>query len=88
MYDKLYFKEELIKKGERISDKIKSLFEKRKLLNNEWANDDKLINNINDCYNFENSIKNIFEINENVWKFNSKKFKIKFQPEEEEITEI
>ena len=66
MYAKLYFKEEIIKKGERISNKIRSLFEKGKLLKNEWENDNKLINNINDCVNFENNIKNIIEINENI----------------------
>ena len=88
MYDKLYFKEELIKKGEKIPNKLKAFLEKGTLLNNEWENDKKLINKINDCINIEYSIKNIIEINENIGKCNLKKFKIKFKPEGEEITEI
>ena len=88
MYDKLYFKEEIIKKGEKIPNKIKNYLEKGTILNNEWEKDNKLISNINDCINIENNIKSIVEINENIEKCNKNKFKIKFKHENQEITEL
>ena len=88
IYDNSFFKEELIKKGEKIPKQIKSFLEKGKLLNNEWENNNKLISNINDCINIENNIKSISEINEIIDKCNSKKVNIKFKPENQEITEL
>ena len=76
IYDKSYFKEDIIKKGEKIYNLIKSFLEKGKLLNNEWNDDNKLIERINDCLNIENNIKNIIEINEHIDKCNSKTKKI------------
>ena len=88
MYNNLYFKEDLIKKGEEISKQINSFLEKGKILNNEWENNNKLISNINDCINIENNIKNIIEINGNIDKCNSQKINIKFKPENQENTEL
>ena len=57
----------------KIPNLIKLFLEKGKLLNNEWNDDNKLIERINDCLNIENNIKNIIEINEHIVKCNSKK---------------
>ena len=87
LYDNSYFKEDLIKKGEKMPNLIINLLEKGKLLNDEW-NDNKLIEKINDCLNIENNIKSIVEINENIKKCNSKKLNIKFLPENEDDIEL
>ena len=88
LYDNSYFKEDIIKKGEKMPNKIKTLLEKGNLLNNEWNDDNHLIKKINDCLDIENNIKNIFEINENIEKCNSKKLSIKFLPENEQNIEL
>ena len=88
IYDNSYFKEDMIKKGEKIPYKIKTLLEKGKLLNNEWNDDYQLIKKINDCLDIENNIKNIFEINENIEKCKTKKLNIKFLPENEQNLEL
>jgi hypothetical protein len=53
-FNKLYFKEELIKDSEILPTKIKTFLEKCRNINNEW-NDDKLISLVNDCINIENT---------------------------------
>ena len=78
IYDKTYFKEDIIKHGEKSSFQIKSYLDKGKLLNNGWEDNNKLISNINDCINIENNIKNINEINESLKKCSSEKINIKF----------
>ena len=88
LYDNSYFKEDLIKTGEKIPNQIIYLMEKGKLLNNEWNDNNKLIETINDCITIENNIKKIIEINENIKKCNSKKLIIKFIPENEEAIEL
>jgi len=90
LYDNTFFKEDIIKKGEKLPKQIKIFLEKGKLLDNEWDNNgNKLIERINDCINIENNIKNIIEINTNIEKYNSKKVNVKFLSEEDEkITEL
>jgi len=88
IYDNSYFKEDIIKKGEKIPNQIKTYLEKGKLLNNELNDDNKLIEMINSCINIENEIKNISEINENIDKCNSKNIKIQFLPENEHNIEL
>ena len=88
IYDKYFFKENIIKKGDKMPKQIKILLDKGKILNNEWNDDDKLIERINDCINIENNIKDIIEINKNIENNNSKKFKIKFLPENEKNIEL
>ena len=87
IYEESFFKEDIIKKGEKIPNQIKTLLEKGNLINKEW-DDNVLIERINDCINIENSIKNIFEINENIKNYNSKIFEINFKPEDELTPEI
>ena len=85
--DNTFFKEDIIKKGEKIPNQIKTILEKGKTLGNEWDNN-KLIDKINDCINIENNIKNIIIINENIEKYSTKQFNIKFFPENEQIDEL
>ena len=82
-FDSLYFKEDIIKKCEKLPTEIKMSLEKGKLIQDEWNNDDILNSKINDCINIENHLKRINNINENIEK-NSEFKKIKFFPENNE----
>ena len=89
IYNNIYFKEDIIKKGDKIPNQIKIYLEKGKILEKEWDdNDDKLINIINNCINIENNIHKIIEINESVEKCKSKKINIKFLLEDEQIYDL
>ena len=86
IYDNTFFKEDLIKKSEKIPAQIKDLLEKGKLLDNEWnINNKDIIDRINDCINIENNIKNTIEINDNIEKYNLKKLSITFFIEESQL---
>ena len=86
LYDNSYFKEDLIKTGEKLPKQIKNCLEKGNILNKEWNdNNKKLVERIKDCIDIENNIKNIIEINENIGKHNSKQITIKFLPENNEF---
>ena len=80
-YDNIYFKEDLIKKGELIPEQIKTLLEQgNKLINEQW-DDKQLCETINYCDNIENNVKIITEINKSIEKFYYNKVDIKFLPE-------
>ena len=90
IFDKTFFKEDIIKNGEKLPNQIKLYLEKGKKIIKEWDNNinTKLNSKINDCINIENNIKTITEINESIDKCKSKEVNIHFYPEkEEEITE-
>ena len=77
IYEKEYFKEDIIKKGKKLPQHMKGFLEKGKELAKKWDDKEiKLITKINDCLNIENNIKNIIEINKNIENFKSKKIKI------------
>ena len=84
-YNELYFKEEMIKRSEKLPKKMNSSLEKGKIVNNEWDNDDKLNYIIFNCVNIENNIKEINEINDCIKKYKATNSRIKFFPEEEEF---
>ena len=90
IYENSFFKEELIKKGEKMPNEIKNNLEIGKILNQELDDDnnDKLIKNINDCINIENNIKIIINIKECLEKSNIKYIIILFFPGEEQITKF
>jgi len=90
LYDNTYFKEDIIKKGEKLPKQIKIFLEKGKLLDYEWDNNvNKLIEKINVCLKIENIIKNITEINTNIENYYSQKVNFKFLSEEDkEIEEL
>ena len=83
-FDNLFFKEDIIKEGEKLPNKLKESLEKGKIIINDW-NKDKLNSLINDCLNIENNIKDINIINESIKKCNSNNSKIYFIPQESDI---
>ena len=82
-YEDLSFEEGLIKKSEKLPQKIKLSLEKWNNLNKFWNDNDKLISLINECINIEKNIALINEINEKILKGKANiNLKIKFSPEE------
>ena len=75
IFENLFFKEELIKKTEKMPITIKDQIEKGNIMKKEWENS-KLNSLINDCINIDNSIKNIQIINENIEKYKNSEIKI------------
>ena len=75
-YNKIFCKEDIIKEGEKLPDKIKMSIEKGKAINNEWNDNKKLVQLIYDCINIEDNIKKINLINENIKKCNLNKEEI------------
>ena len=83
-----YCNEDLIKKSEKLPNKIKISLERGKLIDKEW-NNNELNSFINDCITIENNIQDINLINNSIKKFNSNKnIELKFYPNEEGINEI
>ena len=66
-YEDLFFKEDIIKEGDKLPNKINNSLTKGKLINEHW-NENKLNSLINDCLNIERNIENINKINESVKK--------------------
>ena len=83
-FDTLYFKENLIKQGDKLPNEIKQSLEQGKLIGNEKNEIDKLNKFINDCVNIEKNIENIEIIKQNIEECNSKEIKINFIPEKED----
>ena len=88
IYDKIYFKDDIIKKVEKTPNQIKFYLDKGKELNDDWNDNNKLISNINNCINIENNLKSIVEINEAIKMYNSKTINIQFLTEEEEVSKF
>ena len=85
-YEENFLKEDIIKKSEKLPNKIRSSLEKGNLIKNELNNENKLNSIINDCLDIENNIKNINIISEAIKKSNiSMNLKIQFFPKEEKI---
>ena len=88
-FEKIYFKEEMIKESEKLPNKIKISLEKSKNIDKKEENNNKLKFLINDCINVENNIKEINNINENIKKYNNSiNSKIIFHPNEKDINEF
>ena len=88
IYDKIFLKEDIIKKGEKIPNKIKLYLDKGKDLNKDWNDNNKLISNINSCIDIENNIQNIIEINDAIKSYNTKSINILFLSEEKDLNNI
>ena len=84
-FEELFFKEDLIKQGDKFPNKIKNSLTRGKLIEEHW-NENKLNSLINDCLNIEQNIKNINKINETIKKNNSEKIYIIFYPLENDIS--
>ena len=67
-FNNIYYKEDIIKKSEKLPNKIKLSLEKGKLMDDEWNDNNKLSSIINNCINIEDNIKNINIINDNIKK--------------------
>ena len=86
-YEELFFNENIIKESEKLPNKIKASLDKGKLIENNWKQN-KLNSLINDCLNIEKNIETINEINENLKKYNSFNFTVKFSPEENKTNQL
>ena len=85
-FNKLFFKEELVKECDKLPNKIKMSLEKGKtLINNNNENNNKLNSLINDCINIEKNIKYINDLNECMKKCRAMNVNVKFIPEENDI---
>jgi hypothetical protein len=83
-YDKLFFKEDIIKEFEKLPKKVKNSLEKGKSMVNKQYECNKLNLFINDCINIENNISNIILMNEKLAKYQKlDNLKIEFSSEEE-----
>ena len=88
-FDNLYFKEDIIKEGEKLPKRIRKSLERGKLIDNEWKNNKFKLNElINDCLTIENNIKEINSINENIKKCSSINLNIKFYPKEDDVINL
>ena len=89
LYNDTFFYENIIKKCQKLPNKVKSSLEKGKLIEEQWKNENNKINSlINDCLNIENNINEIKDINKKKEKLNSLKFGFEFQPDSKEINEL
>ena len=87
-FDELFFKEDLIKKGEKLPNKIKISLENGKKIVKEW-DENKLNILINDSLNIENNIKDINHIEKTIQKSNlNDSSKIKFAHSNEEFNQL
>ena len=68
-FQKYFFNEDLIKKVEKLPNKVKISLEKGKIINDEWNDKNKLNLIINNCIEVENSIRDIKIINTNMEKY-------------------
>jgi len=67
IFNKTYFKEDIIEQSDKIPEKMKIYLEKGKSLEKEWDDDNSKLNSrINDCINIDNNIK---KYNWNQWKY-------------------
>lgn len=84
IFDFLYFKEDHIKKSEKLPNKIKESLEIGNNMNNKWNNNEDLSLLINDCINIESNINDIYIMNDNIKKNNNSiNKKIYFNPQED-----
>ena len=87
-FNKRFFHEDIINKGEKLPKKIKESLDKGKKIDKEWDNEN-LISYINDCINIENNIQSLNLIKESInkYKINSK-IKIIFSPNEKSLNDF
>ena len=85
IYDENYFKEDIIRTGEKLPDKIKKSLEQGKIIDSNW-NNNKLNLSLYNCINIEKYINDIDIIEKEVNKYNLKNnLEFKFSPEENNI---
>ena len=78
-FNKLFINEEIMKRSEHLTSKVKLSLKKGKILDSQWNDNNILSSIINDCIIIENNIKETNLINENIKKCNkNKNIKITF----------
>ena len=82
----MYIKEDIIKKSEKLPNKIKKSIDKGKIIEKEW-NENNLSSLINDCIIIENNINEINYINNNINKLNND-IEIEYNIEEAQINNL
>jgi DNA repair exonuclease SbcCD ATPase subunit len=88
-YDELFFSKKIIQESEKLPNRVKTLLEKGKTVENEWEDNNKLSSTINYCLNIEKNIDEIKKMNENIEKCNSKiNIKVKFSPDDKDISDL
>ena len=88
-FDEIFLKEDIIKDGEKLPNKIKLSLEKCKNVDEKDNNEKNLYMLINECIKIENNIKEINIINNNINKCkDSENLIFKFSPNENEINEF
>ena len=88
-YNSLFFKEDLIKKSQKLPNMIKISLEKGKIKEEDWKDEDKLSCLINNCISIEKNIKDLEDINDKIKECNSKKdYIVELSPEENEINDF
>ena len=83
-FEELFFKEDIIKQGDKLPYIIKNSLNKGKYINEHWK-ENKLNSLINDCLNIEKNIENIKKINKKMKKNNSINVSLNFYPKEDGI---
>ena len=87
-FDNLFFKDELIKKTEKLPNKIKTSLENGKKIIKDW-NENKLNFLVNDCINIENNIQEINKLEKIIKQSNlNDSSNVRFIQTEEEISII
>ena len=85
IYEKHYIKDDIIRKGEKLSDKIKVSLENGRMIDNQWDKN-KLNSSINACLTIENYLKDLYFLEKEINKDNLENdINIKFVPEENEF---
>ena len=87
-YNELFLDEDIIKKSEKLPNRINSSLEKGKLINKNWNKNNKLNYVINECIIIEKNIKDINEIKEKIKNNNINNNKIHFTPNEDDINQL
>ena len=89
VYNKFFIDDNIINKSDKLPNKIKSILEKGKIIDEGRNNNMKLNMLINDCINVENSSQEINTIYDFIEKSNSNKnIKIMFIPDDNGINEF
>ena len=84
IFEKNFFGEEIIKKGEKLPNKVKKSLEKCKLIENN-NEENKIVSLINDCISIEENINEINNINDSISKCNTlTDVKVIFHPKEDD----
>ena len=88
IFEETFLNEDIIRKLDKLPNKIKLSLEKGKLINENWKKDYKLNALINDCLNIENNIKELKMIDDILKKRNELNIEIKFMYGENEVNDI